>query len=39
MSLSVKNSCGGKSLPELTSPAVASDIVSGKQVIDGAEIY
>lgn len=35
MSLSVKNSCGGKSLPELTNPAIASDIASGKQAIDG----
>lgn len=35
MSLSVKNSCGGKSLPELTNPASASDISSGKQAIDG----
>ena len=35
MSLSVKNSCGGKSLPELTNPATASDIASGKQAIDG----
>lgn len=34
MSLSVKNSCGGKSLPELTSPASAFDIASGKQAID-----
>lgn len=36
MSLSVKNSCGGKSLPELTSPATESDIVAGKQAIDGS---
>lgn len=35
MSLSIKNSCGGKSLPELTNPATASDIASGKQAIDG----
>ena len=34
MSLSVKNSCGGKSLPELTNPATESDIEKDKQVID-----
>ena len=34
MSLSIKNSCGGKSLPELTSPASATDIEEGKEAID-----